>query len=600
MLRRWLALLPLVLAAGCTMQGPVESRVDVAASGQPGTSAVASAATSPSVAAAPTLPQPTATPQATPTSTPQASPTPEPTPEPVETDDAAAQAVRDNLGYCRRAWGAGAEASWSGRLDSVTAGVTAGVAELRLEFADLEGELHGVASCAPAAAWPAGVDIGATAAPGPAMILVELPDWAHDDLFRASSITETIDVGEISGVEGVAFAASSLDSRGAVLGIGLSEPRPFDVRVDGSALVVEFASEAALSAADDPLGVQTEAAEERPSPAEPVYFLEGGDIFVLENGSSRNITNSPEPETDLAVSPDGSLLAVCRAPANSERFQLPYDVRAALWTLAADGSNAQLLADVGGCAEPRFDPAGQRIAFTVNVAPSPPARLEIWTVGLDGQPSAAASGVDDWNRSHPRWLPDGRLVYLADDGTSSTLMLRGDDGETELTASLLSGPAYVGVGAFLVDDVSGEVAIEALREAGGADLVVLGPDGARMSSERRGFYQRPLDFHDGELVYLSTDCPGDAVLSYTVYRRESGTIETLARGTTQAAIGAATLTGDALVYARHPSAPAGLRGPVALAPDEPGTLWALALGGGAQRAELLAADGPIDTVVTRR
>ncbi len=508
--------------------------------------------------------------------------------------------MREDLGYCRRAWGSGVDASWSGRLENVTPGGSPEVPELRFEFAELQGNLYGVASCVPAAAWPAGVDIGAAAAPGSSMILLELPGWAHDDLFAASPITQTIALSDIDGLEGVAFAANSLDSRGAVLGIGLSEPRPYNVRVDGNALVVEFASGPAFDDTDDPLGVQSEVAEERPAPAEPVYFVEGGDVYLFENGNATNITNSPEPETDLAVSPDGSLLAVCRAPASSERFQLPYDVRAALWTLAADGSNAKLLADVGGCAEPRFDPSGQQIAFTANVAPSPPARLEVWTVGLDGEPSPAASGVDEWNRSHPGWLPDGRLVYLADDGASRILMLRDDAGETELTSQLLSGPAYVGVGAFLVDDVSGEIALEALREAGGADLVVLRPDGSRVSSERRGFYQRPLDFHDGELVYLSTDCPSDAVLSYTVYRRDAGTIETIARGTTESAIGAATITGDALVYARHPSAPAGLRGPVAVAADGPGAMWALALDGGAQRAELFKADGPIDAVVTRR
>jgi len=576
------------------MQGPVESRAGVAVS-------QASAASSPSSAPAPTLPpRPTATLEATPTLPPAPTATPEPTPEPAETEAAATQAVRDDLGYCRRAWGTGADASWSGRLQSVSAGGSPEVAELRFEFADLQGRLHGVASCVLAAAWPIDTDIGPAAAPGPSMIMLELDDWAHDDLFAASPITETIAVGDIPGVQGVAFAANSLDSRGAVLGIGLSEPRPFNVNIDGNALVVQFASAPAFGAADDPLGAQTETSAERPAPAEPVYFLEGGDVYVFENGNARNITNTPEPETDLAVSPDGSLLAVCRAPANAERFQLPYDVRAALWMLAADGSDGQLLADIGGCAEPRFDAEGRRIAFTVNVAPSPPARLEVWTVGLDGEPSPAANGLDEWNRSHPRWLPDGRLVYLADDGTSRVLMLRDDDGETELTASLMSGPAYVGVGAFLVDAASGEVALEALRAAGGADLVVLRPDGSRVSSERRGFYQRPLDFHDGELVYLATDCPSDAVLSYTVYRRDAGTIETLVRGTTEAAIGAATIAGDSLVYARHPSAPAGLRGPEAIAEDEPGTLWALALDGDAQRAELLAADGPIDTVVTRR
>lgn len=595
MLRRWLALLPLLLAAGCTTEAPVEVRVGAAVS------PAASVASRPSIAPSATVrPSPTATPKATPTATPEATATPEPTPSPVATMDAAARSVRADLGYCRRTWGTSTDASWSGRLASVRSTGSPDLAELRFEFADLEGELHGDASCATAAAWPAGADIGDATAPGSSMIMLELSDWAHDDLFAASPITQTVAVADIAGVARVAFAASSLDSRGAVVGIGLNEPRPFHVSVDGNALVVQFASAPAFDAADDPLGVQTKTAAQRPSPAEPVFFLQDGDVYRFADGNARNITNTPDPETDLAVSPDGSRLAVCRAPADAERFQLPYDVRAALWTLAADGSDAQLLADVGGCAEPRFDADGQTIAFTANVAPSPPARLEVWTVGLDGEPSPAAPAVDEWNRSHPRWLPDGRLMYLADDGASRILLVRGDEGEQEFTAALLSGPAYIGVGAFLVDATSGRVALEALRAGGGADLVVLRPDGTRASSEQRGFYQRPLDYHNGELVYLSTDCPSEAVLSYTLYRRDDdGTIEALARGTTEAEIGAATLVGDTLVYARHPSAPAGLRGPEAIAEDEPGALWALGLDG-AERAELLTVDGPIDGVASQR
>lgn len=446
-----------------------------------------------------------------------------------------------------------------------------------------------------ASGWPKDMNLGTTQAPGAAVIAVSLDDWAHDDLFAASPLTQTAEITPSGVLQRVAFAADSLASRGAVLGIGLREPRPFRVRIDGDRLIVEVARNASYPPAEDPLG---QAASPPPPPQQPLFFLQNGDVWRYANGAASVVTKTADLETGMAVSPDGTMLAVCRAPADAEPFALPYDVRATLWTMRADGTDAQQLADVGGCAEPAFAASGKTIAFTANVAPNPPAVLQVFTVPvIGGEATPVTVGLDEWSRSQPQWLTDGRLIYRASNGSGQTILdVRDVDGaEREISGQLLTGPTYRGVGQFVVDAANNQIAVEALRSADdGADLVVLRVDGTQVAAEKRGFWQRPLAFSSTGLIYLTVECPSESLLTYTIHRRTAqGTIETLASGRTATDFGAVAAVGDNLLYVRTVTNRSGLRGPLTRSElDTASSIWMMTADGSG-RAELYAAPSPV-------
>ncbi len=170
----------------------------------------------------------------TPTMTATAAPTPttEPTEEPTEAPAATATAEPlVDVSYCRRAFGPLTAARFSARIERVKTAQTEDFDQVTFVFGNLDGQLHGEATCMLAAGWPFDADYGAGAVPGDAVIAVTLDDWAHDDLFASSPLTETTEITTGGALEGISYAARSLESRGAVLGIGLSEPRPFRIRV---------------------------------------------------------------------------------------------------------------------------------------------------------------------------------------------------------------------------------------------------------------------------------------------------------------------------------------------------------------------------------
>ena len=547
-------------------------------------------------------PQPTIAP---PTAT--ASPTATVTAAPVETvtpsEETATSVAQDDpnlvdVSYCRRDFGPADGSRFSARLSEIRAADLPQFEQVTFVFTDTTGLLHGSASCMFGAAWPTDAGYGTTEAPGDSVIALQLDDWAHDDLFAASALTETVEITPGGLLERVSLAADPLESRGALLGIGLREPRPFRVRTQDNELIVEVARVATYPPANDPLG---QAEGSTPDLTKPVFFLQHGDVYRFENGQAQPVVETPELETGLAISPDGSLLAMCRAAADVEPFGLPYDVRATLWVMQPDGSDPRQLADVGGCAEPVFAASGRTVAFTANIASSPPSVLQVFTIPVvGGEATPTTSDLDEWSRFQPGWLPDGRLVYRArSDSDQHVIFVRDTDGsEREITAQLLTGAAYRGVGSFVIDPADGLLAIEALRaNDDGADLVLLQPDGTQVAAEKRGYRHRPLAFTASGLIYLTAECPAETVLSYTLHRRSAqGSIESLFGGDTGSAIGAVAVEGDTVIYTRTPSEAIGLRGGFSEPePDAASTIWAMT-GDGTSRSELFAADSAVTGV----
>jgi dipeptidyl aminopeptidase/acylaminoacyl peptidase len=463
-----------------------------------------------------------------------------------------------------------------------------------LTFSDTQGLLHGSAQCIDSARWAALAHTADEPRAGSVLALT-LDEWAHDGAWAASPVTQTTTITDVASFSRVSFAADPLSSRGATIGISLPRALPFRVRLEDrpARIVVEVDPRDAPEAGDDPLGQPVGRID---PPAKPIFFLQNRDVWRFADGRTQPVTTTDELETSLAVSPDGETLAICRAPANSEPAALPYDVRASLWVMRADGSEERQLADVGGCADLQFAPSGKTISFTANTAPAPPALLSVWTVPVVvGEPRPATPIGDEWSRWGAAWLPDSRLIYHARQGSGlSVLFIREVDGsEREVSSQVLTGPAYKGIGELVVGPDM--LAVEALRaNEDGADLVLLRFDGSEVAVERRAFWQRPLAFLGDDLFYLATECPSEVAQAYTLLRRRPGNpVEELLRGRSFAGIGEVASVGDALLVNRIDQPVPGLRGPRAVPPAETrSSLWAVARDGSARR-EIVDAPVPI-------
>jgi dipeptidyl aminopeptidase/acylaminoacyl peptidase len=430
------------------------------------------------------------------------------------------------------------------------------------------------------------------------VLAISLDDWAHDQLWQQSPLTQTHVLTGTSLLQAISFSADPLASRGTTIGIGLSRTAPFRIRLQDQPdrLVVEVDRTTRISAADDQL---TQPLGRIALPEQPIFFLQNHDVWRLRDGGAEPVTTTAALETALAVAPDGETIAVCRAPADTDPASLPYAVRASLWIIQVGGNEERLLADVGGCADIEFAPDGKTITFTANTAAAPPGALSIWTVPtIVGDPTPVTPLADEWDRFDSSWLPDGRLIYRArhQSGLSVLFVREENGGEREISARLLTGSRYGGIGSLVVGEDM--LAVEALRSnGGGADLVLLRFDGTEVAVERRAFWQRPLAFLPSGLLYLSTNCASNVVQQYTLIRRQpTGTLDELVRGTSTAGLGDAVALGDAMLISRYSEPQPGLRGPQALpADDSPGSLWLVA-GDGTARRELHRAPVPVNQI----
>ncbi len=582
-MKRW-CLLVCFLLAGCSLENqpapPVYINPQTALALTPSATAAPSPTTAPT-ATATTAPSATTAPTAT--TAPSATATPPP-PTPTAPPTATPNPQLADLGWCEANFGPPEQSRFSAQLLSIAVQQLDLLDEVTLVLTNTVGSVHGSASCLPAVGWQRVTD---TAAPGDAVIAVSFADWALDDVLAASPVTETVALTATGNLRGVRVARAAAASRGLTVGVGLGVARPFHIRTAANPerVIIEIQRTDALRPEDDALA---QPAGEAAPPDRPVFFLQNNDVWRWLRGQAAPVVKTDELEIALAVSPDHETLAVCRAPADSDPANLPYGVRAALWVLRADGSDARPLADVGGCADLAFAQSGKTLAFTVNTAAAPPVRLSVWTVPVVvGEPAPASPTDDEWDRFGAQWLPDGNLAYRgASDGGQTALFVRGSDGaERELTAQLLTGNRYSGVGSFVLNAADGTVAVEALRaEKPGADLVVLDASGKQVTADQRGYWQRPLGFTADGLLYLTTECPSAAVQRYTLRVRRGTTSTDLLSGLTAAGLGAPLVADGTLIYSRFAVTDGAIYGP-AVQPrgDTPTALWAMALDGSARQ-----------------
>jgi Tol biopolymer transport system component len=337
-----------------------------------------------------------------------------------------------------------------------------------------------------------------------------------------------------------------------------------------------------------------------------------------------SLTQTLRDETALAVSPDGSQVAFCRAqdididPRGDMRV-VPSD----LWLMRADGSNEQRLADPGvNCADPAFSPDGSQVAFSVAEQVTAPEQASIWLVPtapdepltitgsitdtniVTAGRAQRVAGGDEWGRFGPAWVSNDRLVYAATapDGRSTlflrlldearerdvgaSLLLPGSAEEEGASARDMGVPLYRALGAPLVSPDGTRIAITAQREdTPGTDLLLLDANGQQQDVISEGYRTTPLAWSsEGELIYLTTACPSTLVHDYTLYQRGStGGDRVLVAGRTLGALGDMATVAESLVYITGERPALGIRHIEDIAPQTATDLWAWNLGTGSRR-----------------
>lgn len=451
------------------------------------------------------IPVPTNTPEPTPTFTPTVGPTdtPSPTPEPTVTPLPPTPTPNPALagfGFCDQQGGA-TLGLFSARLAEIQASGTPAYEQVFLRF-DL------ALNSAPLGAWATCVgptdsaNLAPDRDPAPYAVRVSLPGWLRDDQFRASELSETMNFSGTRIITALRIVPSADPEAGADLLIELSEPLPFRLTVerDPSRLIIAVARESPVVEASDELRIATN--DDAPSLEAPVFTLFDGDLWALEAGLDnpapgwelehagvRNLTNSPESETHIAVSPDGSSIAFCRAAPGLDPGDAELPVPSALWLMNADGSNPRMLAQVGvSCADPAFSPDGGTLAFAVDETGAMPIKRAIYIVSTTrgGAARRLGSGGDEWSRFAPQWLQGGGIIYAAQaqDGRSTLFLRRApSQSEADVGADLLvreDGQApYAALGRPLAARDGSRVALEAMRsDAPGANLLILDASGA--------------------------------------------------------------------------------------------------------------------------
>ena len=200
----------------------------------------------------------------------------------------------------------------------------------------------------------------------------------------------------------------AFSSGGSVVGVNMPG-RAFGIYVmsaDGSGLpVLLFARQTGLAVAGHPSwspnGFKLVFEATNAALSNPPNF----DLYVINadgTGSARNITNSPESETNPAWSPDGRRIAFSVQPATAPRVMAKPPNRGNIATIAVDGSGRVLLTDLTTLdVDPAWSPDGSSIVFArINQGGAASYILEVSTTGRAQTISTGINGGDPfWQKA---------------------------------------------------------------------------------------------------------------------------------------------------------------------------------------------------------
>jgi Tol biopolymer transport system component len=582
----WLLCALLLLVAGCEQTSIAEQeQIRNAQTLQASTPSATPTATDTPTATSTSTSTPTVGPSPTATETPVPSPTPLP---PTATPNPALA----GFSLCNQAAGDVAAGRFSAQVTGISTTVEAAFEQvvITLDVPADSAQPSAVARCLDVSGEVA--EVGQPSIGSPFAIQLDLPGWLHDDSFGASVLTPTVTLSGTTVLTSLVYRYDRGADAGAMLAFGVDEPLPFRLALETNPyrLVLDVAKTSPIGPSSDLL---TLPASTGARPDAPLHYLQDGDIWLVEGGQERNLTEQARDGqygdvTALAVSPATGRVAFCAAApgADADDALAP----GALWTMDGDGQDQRLLAAPGrSCTDPAFSPSGELIAFAVDETGAVPPRLSIYTIAAESDEAEerVTAAQDEWSRFAPQWLDEERLVYAAvAEDTRSTLFLRDASGaEQDIGAELTRGDRYRALGRPLVAPDGSAIAVEGLRAtAAGADLLLLDSNGQELQSQSPiggAYWVRPVAWSpDGSLYYLSAECASDAALSYTLRARApAGQDRTVAAGSTAGGFGDFIATEGGLAYVALESVP-GTRGPLRVVRNAPSALWFWDIAGG--------------------
>lgn len=559
----------------------------------------------------PTLtPSPTPIPSPTPTVTPTRPPTPTP-PPPTPTPDPALK----GFSFCNQVVGEQESGRFSARVaNEITTQQFPAYERLTIPFemADESAPLSAVSMLLHERDYT--LITGDPMAPAAYMLMVGFPGWLHDAFFTSSVLTGTNWMSETATLfptfalsntqvmKNISVLADEESAAGMFFMLALDRPALYHLTAssDASELRVEVARGVAWEESNNTLSTQSGNSVELPA---PLYFVQAGDIWRIDDTGVISLTATPEEVTDIAVSDDGSLLAFCRT---QEPGVHPLESGAAvpgsLWLMRMDeDEEPQRIADTGvNCDDLAFSPDASLLAMSIDETGISPTERSIKIIPVAGETAmtqtvAISATVQEpeaesdllvrgggWNRFTPQWLDNTRLVYTASaPDTRSTIFLldlasgieHDVGGDIQVVDKRYRYSAF---GPPLVSPDGRAFAVEAVRaDEPGADLLVLDATGQEQDVIHKDYWSRPLAWtENNSLYYLVRECNSALVQSYDLYVREGGgSVRLLTSGASPGMIGDAVAVGDGLAYVAANRAVSDVTGDYVVSPFSPSSLW---------------------------
>jgi Periplasmic component of the Tol biopolymer transport system len=135
------------------------------------------------------------------------------------------------------------------------------------------------------------------------------------------------------------------------------------------------------------------------------------DLYVMDadGRNARRLTQDSGAEREPVWTPDGTRIIYSGTPIGGV---------AQLMTIRADGTDPRpLTASTGGNGSSDVSADGRRIAFISTRDGNP----EIYEIEVDGGEARRITKTSD-REGHPRWLPNGDLIYVVEKGGGARLM----------------------------------------------------------------------------------------------------------------------------------------------------------------------------------
>jgi hypothetical protein len=448
--------------------------------------------------------------------------------------------------------------------------------------------------------------MGEPFAPADYVLLVEFPNWLHDEVFDPSIVKQSHLFTRTEVLRSATFHVDQDEAAGVTLVVAIEKPHIYHLSLshDEDQIRIAVSREPTLTRTSDRLTLAT--GGDNATLPERLFFLYDGDIWRMDAGEAEasRLTHTPEDETTLAVSSDGQTIAFCRSQQPGVSLtESSFAIPSSLWLMQPDGSQPRHVADTGvNCAELSFSPDSAHLAMSMDETGIAPEQRSIKVIPISSLTSAdptipltmsvqatgpisgqIVASSNEWSRYGPQWLDATRLVYAAHaPDTRSTLFLldltTGLEHDIGSAIQVVNGNyRYRELRAPLVSPGGHAIAVEAIRASEpGADLLLLDANGIEQDRIDAAYWTRALAWgDDGSLFYMTTDCKGTLVQRYELYHRSSrGRDSLVAAGVMQGTIGDVLAMGDnGLLYVVASRAQPGPRGPNTASPYSPAALW---------------------------